>query len=140
MRQKKVTKWRGVHTGINTKNLPVRETDIKGSIIKYLCWLEKMTGEIWAWNNPSVGMFDPTRGVYRTGTGLKGVADILGIYKGRPLAIEVKTPTAKKKFWLEKKKLQVLRQQWFLKKFKERGGITILASSVDDVKEVLKCQ
>ena len=58
----------------------------------------------------------------------KGVADIIGIYKGRPLAIEVKT---------EKGKLSQ-HQSRFLDIWRREGGIAIVARSIDDVKNALE--
>lgn len=58
----------------------------------------------------------------------KGVSDIIGIYKGRFLAIEVKKPGAKP-----------TNHQWnFLKAVHENGGIALVARSVEDVAEILK--
>lgn len=57
-----------------------------------------------------------------------GIADILGIYKGKPLAIEVKTSKGKPSD----------NQINFLTRFKSEGGIAFIARSVDDVIEGLK--
>lgn len=57
----------------------------------------------------------------------KGVADILGIYEGRPLAIEVKTAKGR----LSDHQLA------FLQRFHSEGGIVILARGVDDVHRAL---
>mgnify|MGYP001576709913 FL=1 len=52
-----------------------------------------------------------------------GVSDILGIYKGKPLAIEVKAPKGK---LTEKQKI-------FLDNWSREGGLAIVAWSIDDV-------
>lgn len=52
-----------------------------------------------------------------------GIADIIGIWKGRPLAIEVKTP----------KGIVSDEQKEFLQTFNERGGIGFVARNLDDV-------
>lgn len=52
-----------------------------------------------------------------------GIADILGIYQGRPLAIEVKTAKGKLSEY----------QISFIQNFKSEGGIAFVARSVDDV-------
>ena len=57
-----------------------------------------------------------------------GVADILGIYKGKPLAIEVKT---------EKGKLST-NQALFLEQFRAEGGIAIIARSVSDIADIIR--
>lgn len=53
----------------------------------------------------------------------KGVSDILGIYKGYPLAIEIKRLKGRVSE----------NQQAFLDKFKAEGGIAFIARSLDDV-------
>lgn len=58
----------------------------------------------------------------------KGVADIVGIYLGKPLAIEVKTA---------KGKLSEHQAKW-LDSFREAGGIAFVARSVDDVERELR--
>jgi len=55
--------------------------------------------------------------------GTKGVPDILGIYKGQFLGIEVKTP---------KGKLSP-EQETFLENIRKHGGIGFVARSIDDV-------
>jgi len=57
-----------------------------------------------------------------------GVSDIIGIFRGRPLAIEVKT----------KKGRVSEHQENFLNNFRENGGIAIIARSVDDVIQKLQ--
>lgn len=52
-----------------------------------------------------------------------GIADIPGIYKGRPLAIEVKAPKGK----------LAEPQKAFLDNWTREGGLAIVAWSVDDV-------
>lgn len=60
----------------------------------------------------------------------KGVADLLGIYNGMPLAIEVKTPKGRVS----------IHQERFLRRFAGHGGIAFVARSVDDVIENLGMQ
>ena len=60
--------------------------------------------------------------------GKSGVADILGIYKGRPLAIEVKCPNGATRS----------EQYKFLTEFQNRGGIQFIARSLEEVMERLK--
>ena len=74
----------------------------------------------------SVGIFDVSRGVFRRNNSphrIRGVADILGIFKGRPLAIEVKTKTGRVS----------PHQKEFLKNWVAAGGIGFVARSVEDV-------
>lgn len=56
-----------------------------------------------------------------------GVSDILGIYKGRFLAIEVKT---------ERGKLSPA-QERFIQNINDNGGIAFVARSIDDVENNL---
>jgi len=60
----------------------------------------------------------------------KGIADILGIWEGRPLAIEVKT----------KKGRVTDHQRKFLDCVRRNGGIAFVARSIDDVIEGLGVQ
>lgn len=51
-----------------------------------------------AWKNQSVGIFDPAKGIYRKNRSrwtAKGTSDILGIYKGKMLCLEVKSATGR---------------------------------------------
>ncbi len=93
-----------------------------------LSWLK--ANQIMAWKIKSVGTYDPKLGGFRTPSPWyrKGVSDILGIFKGRPLAIEVKS--AKGRLSLEQKD--------FLAEFSANGGIAIMARSVDALAETLK--
>jgi len=56
------------------------------------------------------------------------VADIIGIFKGKPLAIEVK--------WGKGKTTE--KQDKFLEDFRKNGGIAFVAYSIDDVVKELK--
>lgn len=48
---------------------------------------------VYAWRNNTTGVYDPSRSVFRTFAGLKGVSDILGILPwGRLIAVETKRP------------------------------------------------
>jgi len=55
--------------------------------------------------------------------GTKGVPDILGIYKGRFLGIEIKTASGKVR----------PEQEAFLENIRENGGIGFVARNLDDV-------
>lgn len=78
----------------------------------------------------SVGIFDPRRGVFRRNTSpyrIRGVADILGIWQGRPLAIEVKTKTGRVS----------PHQKEFIQQWNAAGGLGFVARSLEDVKNEL---
>lgn len=79
----------------------------------------------------SVGIWDPTRKVYRTNKDpyrLKGVADVLGIWAGKFLAIEVKV----------KGNYPTPEQKEFLANVNRLGGIGMIARSIEDVERELK--
>lgn len=74
----------------------------------------------------SVGIFDPKTKRFRSNKNphrIKGVSDILGLYKGRFLAIEVKVP----------KKYPTPEQKEFIAQVNARGGIAFVARSLADV-------
>ena len=79
----------------------------------------------------SVGIFDPVRRCYRANQDpfrRRGVSDLLGIWKSRFIAIEVKVP----------KKYPTKEQKEFLRDVAAAGGIAVLARSVDDVRKALQ--
>lgn len=101
------------------------EASIKRSILTYL-WYNR----IFCWNNESVGIYDASRGIYRKKNSIfqaKGPPDILGIYRAKPLGIEVKS----------RKGVLSDDQRTFLEKFRYEGGIAFVARSIDDVKREL---
>jgi len=99
--------------GKNTEKSPLTEKKIQGNILKYL---KKTVKE--------GHFFKIHQGRYAQ----IGIADILGCFRGRFVAFEVKRP---------KGKLTVL-QNLFLEKIREAGGIAEKVCSVDDVKEILE--
>jgi Holliday junction resolvase len=66
--------------------------------------------------------------VFQTLGSTPGCPDILGIYKGRMLGIEVKTKSGK----------LTERQALFIESINMEGGIGFMARSVEDVMEALK--
>jgi penicillin-binding protein-related factor A (putative recombinase) len=79
----------------------------------------------------SVGIFDPVRKCYRTNRNpyrIKGVADIIGIWQGKPLAIEVKSKAGRVS----------PEQRRFLAEWNAAGGIGFVARSLADVEAALK--
>jgi len=92
-----------------------------------LAWLKSK--RIMAFTIKSTGTFDAKIGMFRKPSPWyrKGVADILGIYKGKPLAIEVKA---------EKGRVSP-HQREFLEEFAREGGIAMVARSVEQVERAL---
>lgn len=107
--------------------MPTPEGIIKKAICEYLSY---QRGCLF-WVNASTGIYDPTKKLFRKPRSQyqrNGVADILGIYQNKPLAIEVKSA---------KGRLSEA-QECFLADFKRAGGIAIVARSIDDVIEAFK--
>lgn len=103
------------------------EKQIERSILEYL-----KSKDIFCWKQNTVGVYDASASVYRRPNNpfiITGVSDILGIYKGKMLCIEVKTP--------ERRKNLSIYQRNFLKMIQEKGGIAFVATSVKDVENYL---
>lgn len=103
------------------------EQKIKNEIL----WWLKSQPKCFVWPNDSVGIYDPIKRIFRKKNSpfhIKGVADILGIWNGMPIAIEVKS----------KKGVASPEQINFLKVFALYGGISLIARSVEDVSNHLK--
>lgn len=96
----------------------------------------------------TVGIFDPVRKVFRKNQNrfvINGTSDILGLYKGRFIAIEVKTPQTYKQFMTyiigdkpispsnNKVATRALQQQDFIDKINDHGGSGIVVHSLDQV-------
>lgn len=83
------------------------------------------------WVNKTQGTFDPRLGIFRKNNGKyarNGVSDIIGIWDGTPLAIEVKSKHGKPS----------PDQTRFLTDFKAHGGIAFIGRSIEDcVKHLL---
>lgn len=102
------------------------ENQIKRAICQWLA-----AKRAFFWVTDRVGIYDPTRKTFRSNRDpyrIKGVADILGSWKGRLLAIEVKTKTGRIS----------QEQKQFLARVNESGGIGFVARSIDDVERELK--
>lgn len=132
--------------------MDAKEKDIENAILNYLEYLP----ECFAWKNQSIGVFDPAKQIHRKSKNrfhLVGVSDILGLCKGKFLAIEVKDEKEYKylmKYYDEiksgryttniKKKDHLRNQIIYIEKVKISGGIGFFACSIKQVQEVLKCQ
>lgn len=105
---------------------PISELFIRNQICSYLFYRK-----IFVFIHDSVGIFDEKKKVYRKNTSpyrRRGVADLLGIYRGRFLAIEVKSATG----------ALSVHQADFLHDVRVAGGIGIVARSIEDVKKQLE--
>lgn len=65
------------------------------------------------------------------GIGNPGGADLIGMYRGRFVALEIKTPGA----YTEKERLA--NQTNFIRVIKEGGGLAGFASSVEEAEEII---
>lgn len=74
----------------------------------------------YSWRANSVGIFDANKGVYRTAP-KKGVADVLGCFKGRFIAVEVK---------IGRDTLSP-EQEGFIANIRHVGGIAFVAKDYD---------
>jgi len=115
------------------------ENDVKNAIIDYLLYRGALVLRI----NSGAAIGDADNGKRRFLSfvrwfvpGLtrdeqgRGVSDILGLWQGRWLAIETKAPG--------KRDNVTAAQARFLEEVRARGGIGIVAESIDDVAGVLK--
>jgi hypothetical protein len=125
---------RRVASRINKKQSKVSspaltEKAIETQILEYLDYLPGC----FAWKNNNTGIFDPTKKVFRKPKGrflINGISDIIGMYKGKALFIEVKTPKTIKRVSVDQKE--------FLRRVGELGAIALVASSIEDVQNALK--
>jgi hypothetical protein len=97
---------------LNKKRAQITEKEVTSQIRQVL-----KICKVWHWKSWQGPMSYP-----------KGIADILGCYQGRMLAIEVKRPGGRVS----------LEQKRFIKRVNAEGGIGFVAYSVDDVVERLK--
>jgi len=109
------------------KRRPVKERVIETIILE---WLNYLPG-CYAWKNDNTGVYDPARGKFRKVTSKfkpPGVADIIGVYQGRCLCIEVKREGGQ----------PTTAQVSFLRRIAREGGIAGVARSLAEAKELIK--
>jgi penicillin-binding protein-related factor A (putative recombinase) len=101
------------------------EKNIENQILIYL-----RTRGVLAWKTKTVGTYDVKLGRFRKSSPLyrKGVSDIIGIYNGLPIAIEVKS--AKGRLSPE--------QELFISDFVKHGGRALIARSLEHVIKFLE--
>lgn len=105
------------------KSLGRSEHDIQSNILERLAFLKD--GFFWRENS---GQFSLESGGKKRffRAGISGISDIMGVWKGKPVAIEVKRPETKKNVSAD--------QKAFLQRFRDCGGIGIVCW---DDKEVI---
>jgi len=110
------------------RGVRVLEKDIERAILDYLSYLPRC----FAWKNHSVGIYDKKKKTYRKPKNkyaINGVSDIVGIYKGKPMYLEVKTPKNRNGATDDQKE--------FLINVEKMGAICGIVASIEDVKEIL---
>ena len=98
------------------------EKSLENSILAFL----NLQRESRFWKNQSVGIFDKAKGIYRKPNNryhIKGVSDIIGVYKGIPLFIEVKSSRG----------TVSVEQARFLDWINALGGCAFVARRLEDV-------
>lgn len=110
----------------NIRERRQKEKEIENSILAYL----NSIPECFAWKNQGVGIYDPTKKTYRRSKNkyhVKGVSDILGFYRDKFFAIEVK----------REGNYPSIDQEEFIKRVRKHKHIAFVAYSVDDVIKAL---
>lgn len=105
----------------------MKETDVQKEILNYL-----RDKGIFCWRVNNMGVPDPRiRGGWRkqTGYNMPGMSDILGIWRGKFIAIEVKAPGRIKNVSDKQKE--------FMRKVNDEGGLAFVADSVKIVSGIL---
>lgn len=104
--------------------LKEKEHEIQKAILEFL----QYRPDTFAWGNKTQGTYDPKSGVWRKNpSALLGVSDILGVYRRKFLAIEVKSRTGE----------ATENQIRFLENINIAGGIAFIARSIDEVEQRL---
>ena len=116
------------------------EKQIENQILTYL-----RNKRVFVWKNQSAGVFDQKKNIFRRSNNphhIDGVSDILGLYEGRFLAIEVKRPSISRKTGQfiyrtqeELAKKASSGQVAFIDQINKSGGCAFLADSLEVVKE-----
>jgi len=103
------------------------EKPIERSILDYLQY--RSGGYFFKVNN--TGIYDQAKRKYRTPAkyDVAGKSDIMGVYRGIFVALEVKTPKTRKRVSEH--------QRLFLNNIKRNGGIGEVVCSIDEVKVIL---
>lgn len=102
-----------------TKKVKISESDIQKTALEFL----NIYG--FFWRNNTTGIYNPYKKCFmKNGQMLKGVPDILGIFKGKFIAVECKASNVKK---LSED------QEIFRNNFEARGGVFYLCNDIDSL-------
>lgn len=103
------------------------EKEIENSILEYLYYFHLG----YFWKNNSVGIFDPTKKIFRKSKNkyaVNGVADIIGCIDGKFVSFEVKSEAGK----------QLPDQKEFQKNIEHAHGKYAVVKSINEVIQYLK--
>lgn len=128
-------KWGDFPKAFPLQRIKVPEKGVRECILDWLIWHSHCMA--W-WNEPHGAIIFRGKRI-RSAQLLdkhnrKGVSDILGSWKGKPLAIEVKRPGTK----LHGAGIASLDQIAFIEEAREKGWIAFFAFNIDHVKMQLK--
>lgn len=118
-----------------TKLKSLTEKQIESLILEWL----NLQSDIFAFKVNTLGVFDPTRGIFRTNKNPflhNGTSDIIGVCKGYFFALEVKTPKELKRV-LTKPTPRDLRQREFIHQVEENYGFGGLVSNIEDAESII---
>ncbi len=107
------------------------EKDIEREILDYLSILKRKHKHIHFWKQHTMGTFDPRKGVRRKSNSpyvINGISDIILIYHGAFIGLEVKTKNGRLRESQQRFKNDVLNAQ----------GIYEIVRSVDDVRRIFE--
>lgn len=110
-----------------TSGIELTEHEIQNNILQTLSFLKG--GFFWRENTGAFVLEHNNKSRFFK-AGFKGIADIMGIYKGIGVAIEVKRPKTIKNVSDDQKN--------FLVKFSDCGGISIVCSNSDKIIETIE--
>lgn len=95
-----------------------------------LAWLNSVPG-VFAWKNHTAGFFDPKRRIFRrhhSPWAIRGTSDILGVYRGRLIAVEVKAKGGRISS----------EQSLFIDRVREFGALACVVWSLDELREAFQ--
>lgn len=128
-------KWVDFKRAYPLQKIRVTEKEVRELILEWLGW----HGHCMAWWNEPHGAVVIGKKRFQSKQifdkfNRKGVPDILGSWRGKPLAIEVKRPSTK----LHAAGKASPEQIEFIREAREKGWIAFFAWTIDDVKMQLK--
>ncbi len=128
---------------------PIKESQIEAAILDYLNSLK----DGFFWKNPSSGFFDgKVMRKHSSKYAINGASDVIGVFRGRFCAFEVKTPK-EYQYYLNhgerlraapfiycrtKKDERFWKQISFIEMIKRKGGLGDIVASIDHVKRILQ--